>query len=63
MQRPFEDLEDATTAAREFAEVRVVGLQGIVIRCDATGQQWFAEELIESMDRPTVPTPVRKDAN
>jgi hypothetical protein len=59
----LDDLEEATNAARAFAAVRFVDLGGIVIRCDATGQQWIAADLIEAMDRPTVPTPVPKNLN
>jgi hypothetical protein len=56
-------IEDATDAALEFAEIRFVGLKGMVICCESTGQQWLAEDLIASMDRPTVPTPCPKGLN
>jgi hypothetical protein len=43
----LESRDAAVGAAHEFAELRFVGLQGMFIRCEDTGEQWLVESIAE----------------
>jgi hypothetical protein len=57
--RALPDCHAAVAMARAIATDRPGGLKGMIIRCEATREQWAVAELIEQMDRDAKPQPRR----